>query len=38
MSQPVINRPHRRGRVFPDYNWSPEKLARWQAEKFSKHC
>ena len=40
MSQSVVNRPRRRGRVFPEYNWSPEKLARWQAEieSFGKRC
>ncbi len=32
MSQPVAKHRRRRGRVFPEYNWSPEKLARWQAE------
>jgi hypothetical protein len=40
MSQSVVNRPRRRGRVFPEYNWSPEKLARWQAEieSFGQRC
>ncbi|HBL12418.1 MAG TPA: hypothetical protein DD379_13610 [Cyanobacteria bacterium UBA11162] len=40
MSQPVINRPRRRGRVFPDYNLSPEELAQRQAEidSFGLRC
>ena len=40
MSQSVVNCPRRRGRVFPEYNWSPEKLARWQAEidSFGQRC
>ncbi|PSB01372.1 hypothetical protein [Merismopedia glauca] len=32
MTQPLKNRPRRRGRVFPEYNLPPSELARRQAE------
>lgn len=40
MNQPITNRPRRRGRVFPEYNWSKEELARRQAEidSFGLRC
>ncbi len=33
MTQTTSNRPHRRGRLFPEFRRSPEDLARLKSEK-----
>jgi hypothetical protein len=37
MPNPTATRTVRRGRIFPEIQWSPEKIAQWKAELEATH-